>query len=69
MNKIKELVLLQEEVQTELEMMERLYKKSKDFNERIAIIDRITELSNLSIRLSTDIFKESHSNLKKLINY
>ncbi len=69
MNRIKELVLLQEEVQEEIRMLEFQYKKSKDFSERILIIERISELSNLSNRLAADIFKESHSNLKRLINY
>ena len=68
MNRMLELVILQEEVQAELRLKEIEYGKAKDFNVKFELINRITELSNLSTKLATEIFKESHSSLKELMN-
>lgn len=68
MNRMLELVILQEEVQSELRLKEIEYSKAKDFNVRYHLINRITELSKLSNELAAEIFKESHSSLKELMN-
>ena len=68
MNRLMELAILQEEVQNELKLREHQYAKAKYFSEKIEIMERITELSNMSNSIATSILRESHSNLKRLLN-